>query len=42
MKNLSLVAEVQSAKELEHEELDVVGIQRTRSRLHEAIEVCVL
>ena len=42
MKDLSIVAEVEAPQQLEHEQLDVVGVQGTCALLHVTTEVCVL
>ena len=42
MEDLPTVAEVEAPQQLEHEQLDVVGVQGTRVLLHVATEVCVL
>ncbi len=42
MENLPLMAEIQPPQQLEHEYLDIVGVQGTRVLFHVVTEVCVL
>jgi hypothetical protein len=42
MQNLSAVAEVKSSEQLEHEQLNIVGVQRSWVALHVVTQICVL